>query len=139
MKARIITFIFAYKFIMGQTLAENEANPQYYTNNHSLPAASQYIGEPISLTTLLVPKLKSHIIYVLTIQSKSNTQDFNELNDRNMEENRCDYSSGLKLRDSLHMSSFMSSSLKDDCSKSKTKGDGQVGSSLISWRPDKNG
>lgn len=47
--------------------------------------------------------------------------------------------SGLKVRDSLHISSFMSSSLKDDCSKSNTKGDGQVGSSLISWRLDKNG
>lgn len=53
-----------------------------------------------------------------------------------------DYSSiltGLKLRDSLHMSSFMSSSLKDDCSKSKLKDDGQMGSSLISWRLDRYG
>lgn len=47
--------------------------------------------------------------------------------------------SGLKLIDSHHISSFMSSSLKDDRSKSNTKGDGQVGSSLISWRLDKNG
>ena len=48
-------------------------------------------------------------------------------------------SSGLKFRDSFHMSSFISSSLKDDCSKSKMKGAGQMGSSLISWRGNKNG
>lgn len=42
--------------------------------------------------------------------------------------------SGSNFRASFHMSSFMSSSLREACSKSKLKGEEQTGSSFISWR-----
>lgn len=41
---------------------------------------------------------------------------------------------GLNFTDSLQMSSLMSSSVNDGCSKSKLKGLVQTGSSLMSWR-----
>lgn len=47
--------------------------------------------------------------------------------------------SGLNFTDSLHTSSLMFSSVYDGCSKSKLKGLGHTGSSLISWRGAKYG
>lgn len=47
--------------------------------------------------------------------------------------------SWLKFTDSCQISSLISSSLNEACSKSKAKRDGQVGSSLISWRLDRYG
>jgi len=49
------------------------------------------------------------------------------------------HESGLKFTDSLQMSSLMFSSVKDGCSKSKLKGFGQTGSSLMPWRGSKYG
>lgn len=102
------------------------------------------LGEPVFLITdYRLQDYMHHSFLQLQTYNKPSITCFLELNflaqpqtcisrKRPLRHGYSNICSRLKFRDSLHMSSFISSSFKVACSKSKTNGDGQTGSSLIS-------
>lgn len=83
-------------------------------------------------------------IYILPIKTYKHTQKIREAINHQIKGVKMvcvnhGILSGLNFKASFQMRSFISSSDNDSCSKSNTNGDEQVGSSLISWRHDRNG